>query len=425
MSTKGASMRNAMISLLLLSLPAACAVELDEADDLEVDETVALAPTCSGVAVGPTENLQAKIDGNPTGATFCLKAGTYHIGNPLRPRSGQSFIGVGPTTVLDGGKSASISFTDSGTNVKVRFLAIQNFTSKGIQLESGWIADHLDVRLNPVGVAMHGAGPIVKDSKIHDNGGPFTTAPTRSFGLTSNDATGGQVLRNDIYQNNPHCNRTGQNGGGAGANKFWASTGFLLEGNHWHDNFGNGIWLDGSNADFTIRNERIENNTNLCDGTTSKVGGAQGIRLEVSCRTTIENSVILDNDQGAIWINDSYGNIIRSNDLSAPGHENGVVRTAAVTRDSPNGGHYGANCGGGTFKSSGNRYTDNSVHFVNSTQYVGTFSDPGEDVGDNRFSGNDYHTSSCGAQHWRLHNDRFTWSSWRAAGQDTAGSCGP
>jgi parallel beta-helix repeat protein len=386
---------------------------------------VAAATACSGVAVKATENLQAKIDGNPTGTTFCLAAGTFHLANPLRPKSGQSFIGVGPTTILDGGKSTSSSFSDTASNVKVRFLAIQNFSSKGIQLESGWIGDHLDVRLNPVGVAMHGSAPIVKDSKIHSNGGPFTTAPTRSFGLTSNSATSGQVLRNDIYDNNPHCNKTGQKGGGAGANKFWASTGFLLEGNHWHDNFGNGIWLDGSDADFTIRNELVENNTDLCDGTTSKVGGAQGIRLEVSCRTTIENSVILDNDQGAIWLNASYGNIIRGNDLSAPAHENGVVRTVDVTRDSPFDGRYLANCGGGTFKSSGNRYTDNTVHFVTSSQYVGTFMDPGEDVSDNRFAGNIYRTSSCGAQHWRLHNDRFTFAAWRAAGQDTSGSCAP
>ena len=418
-------MKNASCFLLFLNLSAACAFDVDPADEVEASEAVALAPACAGVAVAPTDNLQAKIDGNPTGATFCLRAGTYRLASQLRPKNGQSFIGVGPTTVLDGDKRTSISFAPTATDVKVRYLAIQNFTSKGIQLESGWIADHLDVRLNPVGIAMHGAGPVVKDSKIHHNGGPFSQSPTRSFGLTSNAASNGRVLRNEIYQNNPHCNRTGQNGGGAGANKFWASSGFLLEGNHWHDNFGNGIWLDGSNADFTIRNERVENNTNLCDGTTSKVGGAQGIRLEVSCRATIENSVVLDNDQGAIWINGSFGNVVRGNDLSAPPHENGVIRTVDVPRDSPNGGRYLANCGGGAYKSSGNRYLDNTIRFVTSLQYVGTFVEGNEDVSDNRFSGNDYRSTSCGGQHWRLRNDRYTWSSWRAAGQDAGGSCAP
>jgi parallel beta-helix repeat protein len=418
-------MKKAFSFLVVLNLSAACAFDVDPADELEASEAVVVAPACSGVAVAPTENLQQKIDSNPAGTTFCLRAGTYRLASQLRPKNGQSFIGVGPTTVVDGDKRTSISFASTATDVKVRYLAIQNFTSKGIQLESGWVADHLDVRLNPVGVAMHGSRPVIKDSKIHHNGGPYTTSPTRSFGLTSNDATGGQVLRNEIYQNNPHCNRTGQNGGGAGANKFWASTGFLLEGNHWHDNFGNGIWLDGSNADFTIRNERVENNTNLCAGTTSKVGGAQGIRLEVSCRATIENSVVLDNDQGAIWINGSYGNLIRNNQLSAPAHENGVIRTVDVHRDSPNGGRYLGNCGGGAYRSSDNRYTDNTIAFVTSRQYVGTYFDPGEDVGNNQFAGNDYRTSSCGASHWRLKNVSYTWSGWRALGQDPGGSCAP
>lgn len=409
------------LSLLALSLAAGCAAELDPGDDPVDVQAEEVAP-CSGVSVAASENLQAKIDARPAGTVFCLGAGTFRVTSQIRPKANQVFAGKGPTTILDGGKSTPTSFGYSADGVTVRSLVIQNFDAKGLQLETDWVADDLEVRWNPVGIAMHGLRPVVKSSRIHHNGGPYTTSATRSFGLTSNDAADGKVLGNDIYANNPNCNRTGQNGGGAGANKFWASRRFLLEGNHWHDNFGNGIWLDGSNSDFTIRDELVEGNTNLCGGTRSKVGAAQGIRLEVSCRTTIEDSIVRDNDQGAIWINGSYGNVIRNNQLAAPAIENGVIRTVDVHRDSPNNGFYLSNCGGGAYKSSDNRYTGNTVDFVSDRQYVGMVADSGENISNNLFTANTYRTTSCGQTHW-MAQSRRTWSQWRALGHDTTGRC--
>lgn len=401
-----------------LGLDAGASDEGETLDDIE-------APACSGVPVAAGSSIQAKVDANPTGTTFCLGAGTFRLTSPIRPKSGDRFIGTGPTTVLDGGSGASTSFAEITNNVQIRWLAIQNFSDKGLMLGSGWLGDHLEVRNNQVGVAMHGNAPVLQNSRLHHNGGPFTTGLSRSFGLTSNTATNGRVLFNEIDHNNPNCNRTGQNGGGAGANKFWASTGFLLEGNHWHDNFGHGIWLDGSNSNFTIRNERVVNNTNLCGGTTSKVSGAQGIRIEVSCRTTVEDTVVSGNAQGGIWINGSYGNIVRRNTVSAPQSATVVMWALDPHRDAPNGGRYLANCGGGVYKASDNTFTSNTVTFANNTQWVGTQAESGEDIRNNDFSANRYRAGSCSADHWKWQGVKKSWTDWRAIPQDAGGSCAP
>lgn len=51
--------------------------------------------SCRGVHIRPRMNVQSSIDAHAEGATFCIHRGTYRLNEPLEPKSGQRFIGVG------------------------------------------------------------------------------------------------------------------------------------------------------------------------------------------------------------------------------------------------------------------------------------------------------------------------------------------
>lgn len=68
---------------------------------------------CSGVSLSPEDNLQARLDASPQGATFCLEAGTYRLTRPLAPKAAQKLIGA-PGAVLNGSRVVSgFQFTGS------------------------------------------------------------------------------------------------------------------------------------------------------------------------------------------------------------------------------------------------------------------------------------------------------------------------
>lgn len=56
---------------------------------------------CAGVPVVPGADIQGLVDASPEGTTFCLLSGTHRITKPIRPRNGDSFVGV-PGAALSG-----------------------------------------------------------------------------------------------------------------------------------------------------------------------------------------------------------------------------------------------------------------------------------------------------------------------------------
>ncbi len=73
-----------------------------------------VASSCSGVTVSPGASLQAAVNANPAGTTFCIKAGTYSLTAGVSPKNDQKFIGE-PGVVLSGGKDISGQFAQSGS----------------------------------------------------------------------------------------------------------------------------------------------------------------------------------------------------------------------------------------------------------------------------------------------------------------------
>lgn len=72
---------------------------------------------CAGVTVNPGDDLQALINANGTGTTFCLQAGMHRISaaGGLTPKTGDVFRGVGQSAVVSGSKLVT-GWTPSGSD---------------------------------------------------------------------------------------------------------------------------------------------------------------------------------------------------------------------------------------------------------------------------------------------------------------------
>jgi parallel beta-helix repeat protein len=71
------------------------------------------ATACTGVVISPGTDIQELVDRNPTGTTFCIKAGTYRLMTPIIPKGSDVLWGASGA-VLNGSKVLTL-FTKSGS----------------------------------------------------------------------------------------------------------------------------------------------------------------------------------------------------------------------------------------------------------------------------------------------------------------------
>lgn len=58
---------------------------------------------CTGVAVSPSDDIQAVVDAHPAGTTYCLSAGLWRE-QSVTPKAGDTYIGTGQETILSGAR---------------------------------------------------------------------------------------------------------------------------------------------------------------------------------------------------------------------------------------------------------------------------------------------------------------------------------
>jgi hypothetical protein len=154
----------------------------------------------------------------------------------------------------------------------------------------------------------------------------------------------------------------------------------------------------------------VENNT------------GQGIDDEVSCNTTIRYNTIRNNGNQwgwhgpmGIWLANSSNDDVYSNTLV----NNGMMAVEQDRNDTPY-----SNCGDPTWHTRNNHFHDNTVTLSAQGQQVGLDEDNHDTAiysGSNWFQTNTYTTPS-GCDCWEWNASDVSWSTWRGAGQDTAGS---
>ncbi len=211
---------------------------------------------CGGVQVPAGADIQAAIDQNPKGTTFCL-TGTYKIARAIVPKDGMAFLG--PATLLGVG-------ADTGFQIKTG--------SGGVTGAVGVTIDGLDMSGFSLRAIDCWQGTVVRNSSLHGNG-------RNGIGCGLEGLGGVVIENNDVYRNgNPN-----ELGGGASGMKFAAANGVVIRDNRIHENIGNGVWCDVGCGSFDVVNNRVWGNTR------------KGIFYEISHGPAlIQGNVVLDNN---------------------------------------------------------------------------------------------------------------------------------
>lgn len=258
------------------------------------NETPTVSPPVSppvvvgGVPVYPSDNIQAKVNANPAGTTFLLKAGTYSA-QTVVPKSGDIFRGDAGA-VMDGGNSAQYAFWAGccgpayPNNVRIHNIVIQNYNSPdhfgAVRVADNspsaggtdWMIDSCEIRYNArVGIRV-GTRTQVINSYIHHNGEVGLT------GAGDNILVSGNEIAYNNYQDK--FDWTWNTGGGS---KFVQTNGLVVRNNYSHNNEGPGFWTDLNNINTTYDNNRIQDNADA------------GIFHEISYAAVMSNNIISRN----------------------------------------------------------------------------------------------------------------------------------
>jgi parallel beta-helix repeat protein len=281
---------------------------------LNAAPTLGGSSSCSGVPVFPSQSLQAAVDANPGGTTFCLKAGIQRVTVGLVAKAGDSFIGE-PGAVVSGAKDISNLFTQSGGYWVASGQSQYNTSSTGVcnpgfdlcasandvffdnkpliqvgslsALTPGHVFfDHSAQRIyladNPAGHTIEAA---VATRAFR--GDQTTATNVRIQGLViekcANEASSGAIIANSgwvIVGNEVRLNHGIGVQGGA-----------LINGNNIHDNGQLGISIFGD-SNVVVQNNTIAYNNYAGYGTSWEAGGGKFIR---TTSLTVRGNYVHDN----------------------------------------------------------------------------------------------------------------------------------
>jgi nitrous oxidase accessory protein NosD len=355
-----------------------------------------------GIPVYPGESIQAKVNAEPAGTTFIIKAGR-HTRQSVTPKDGNAFIGE-PGAVLDGQGAAIRAFTGSADNVVIKGLVIENY-APGSQKHAvygatsvGWVVEGNEFRYNDGGGLHIGKGMRVLRNVFHHNA---------QVGLGGNGDSvvveGNEIAFNN-YQKAYDYNWE------AGGAKFVRTRWLTLRNNYAHDNWGHGLWIDIDCLTTLIESNRVENNA------------ATGIFVEISFGAVVRNNTGKGNGFNETWINGAGIEVNSSPDVEIYGNTLSGNRNGIVAIEGSRGtGAYGARIVQNL------HVHDNSVDVsVNGVSGIGIYgsgtpTDVFSSARNNRFVHNTY---------WLGSNDRpFTWKdgkvtdeAWRGLGMDVTGT---
>jgi len=352
----------------------------------------------------------------PASSMTNLQAGSWYFDRtnnlvyvPSNP-SGQT-VELGMTPVAFGG-------TASATGVKISQMTIEKYANLAQHAAIGdnndpqeWTVNNVELAWNHGNGVGLGAGSLIENSFLHNNGQEGFT-----FGGANDTLT-----NNEISFNNYAGYATGWE---AGAGKSWATTNLTVKSNYVHDNLGVGLWTDNNNVGTLYDSNTVINNLDA------------GIQHEISYDAIIRNNfldgngydtsfsatmptafwnaqIVLGNSQNA----QIYGNTVVVS--SSGGHGIGVINESRGTGTL--GIWYGAN----------DYIHNNSITYLGSGAYTGVVDYLGGNtaVGD-LFDYDQYVLQNGGSQHWFWYTQsvttftqaEMTWAQFQNSGEEVHGS---
>ena len=230
------------------------------------------------VSIYPGDSIQDAVNANPVGTSFLIKQGV-HTRQTVYPKDGMSFIGE-TDAILDGENVTPQALVGTGTNVTVRGLRITRYAppNTGAAVEGygsqGWLVEGNEIDNNRNGSARAygirvGSGWTLRNNRIHHNGW---------VGIAGYQAEQTLIEGNDVYANPPSSFT--DNVGEASNIKLYQCGRITLRGNYIHDGPAKGLWLDTSQPDMTVEDNRVVNH------------GEAGIWYEVSYQGIIRHNYV-------------------------------------------------------------------------------------------------------------------------------------
>jgi Right handed beta helix region len=394
-SGQNSSRVGAQASSRRLTVPGAAYRSAQSAESVQTTTTLAPTvtstaslPDCTGVPVGPGDNVQAKLNAN-LGATFCFKPGLYETGG-LLVRAGQRLIGQ-PGATFEGTKLVT-NWTRIGTvwistgqtfNPKV---VVPSSTKRECEARPAnchyadlWVdgrrqqrvlsvdqvgpgswhwdyeADKVYLGTDPQGKtvrltnqrgAFNGSGYTLRGFVIRRYG-ETAISPGQNLSINGNDIVGNHGLAMKVGSGSRVIgNRVRDNGqyGIVGSGK-----GIVVEGNEIaynnnlrFANFNGGYWNAGATK-FVYTDGLVfrgnHSHDNYSDGYWTDINNINtlvennrfegneryGVNHEISYAITIRNNTITGNRSAGIWVNSSPNAQVYANSLS--GNGNGILIT--------------------------------------------------------------------------------------------------
>jgi len=336
------------------------------------------------------------LDGEPLTKVGVLESGITHGRSPDGLAPGEYFFDYDTDTIILGSDpaghviEASVSSGGIGggaRHVTIRGLVVEQTAGYGIDGNQYWAVENNESRLNHItGIGVSGFSRVTRNL-VHQNG---------KYGLTASGRD--VVVEHNRVESNNLARFLTVNGGywDAGGSKFVFTEDLILRGNHFVDNFGDGIWLDLNNSNADVFGNHSSGNRRF------------GVFVEISYGVTIHDNYIGANRDFGIFVNSSSEVQVFNNLVTG-----GVVLQQQAR-------------GEGTL---GPHMVEDSLVRGNvidlSTGRQGVLSGGG--VGDaiftenNRFKGNTYHLPSPEAESFLWSNEAYTAEEWVGAGLDTNG----
>jgi parallel beta-helix repeat protein len=369
------------------------------------DTAIVIVPT--PFEVYPGEDIQAKVDAEPPGSRFVIKAGT-HRGQSVVPKDSDVFVGESGA-VLTGEDTAQFAFKWVAGRIPravvIQSLIIEHYNppvqrgailagwDEGGPTTEGWSVENCEIRYNSTGGIRIGDHMKVLNSNIHHNG---------QLGI---GGIGDSVLidGNEIAYNN--YSATYDVTWEAGGAKFVLTNWLVARGNYVHDNTGPGLWSDIDSRNTIYERNRIEHNS------------ADGVHYEISYGAIIRDNTIVENGPGSsVWVENAGIYVQNSSNVEIYGNTvTGNTNSITASYQARGSGPYGP------------RITRNvQVHDNVITMLKGSAGFV-QDIGDStlfslstiRFSNNTYSLGSA-SKPFRWQDTFVNALQWQGVGQDTA-----
>jgi parallel beta-helix repeat protein len=231
------------------------------------------------------DQIQSQVDSHADGTTFCFASGTYVLNKYVNLKQGNQFIcTVRRACILTGqDKYRGALAAQYGTShqlikgfVAEHFIAVAGqWPLAGLQLRDYGTLEDNETRYNQTGIDVAG-NQTIRGNYVHHN---------RQYGIAGGPGDNILIESNELAWNNTaHLDPNNDAGGSKIAGTVAGSKYVTWRKNYVHDNYGQGIWLDGNVRNALYEENVVENNT-----------GA-GIDHEISWDAVIRNNTLRNNN---------------------------------------------------------------------------------------------------------------------------------